>query len=116
MIKEDNEFILAAFDVFKSDKDQENLLDTLQRIVNKYKKMGITNSSVIASGFYMNSSNEVDLSRPNRNVFRDARPQTRKGNFSSEDDNMVRRFESSNPFKSVTKEVDNPEFNEFDAD
>ncbi len=31
-----NEFLLAAYDVFKSDKDQENLLDTLLRIIKKY--------------------------------------------------------------------------------
>ena len=29
LMKEENEFVLAAFDLFKSDKDQENLVDTL---------------------------------------------------------------------------------------
>lgn len=37
LVRDENEYILAAFDVFKSDKDQENLLDTLQRIIKKYR-------------------------------------------------------------------------------
>ena len=38
LIKENNEFMLAAIDLFKSDKDQENLLDTIQRIVKREKQ------------------------------------------------------------------------------
>lgn len=53
LITDENEFVLAAFDVFESDRDQENLLDTLLRIVEKYKKMGLSKNSVIASSFYI---------------------------------------------------------------
>ena len=42
LIEDENEFVLSAFDVFESDKDQENLLDTLLRIVGKYKRMGLS--------------------------------------------------------------------------
>jgi hypothetical protein len=52
LIEYENEFVLSAFDVFESDQDQENLLDTLLRIVAKYKRMGITKDSVPAAGFY----------------------------------------------------------------
>jgi hypothetical protein len=37
LINEENEFVLSCFDVFDSDRDYENLIDSLQRIVNKYK-------------------------------------------------------------------------------
>ena len=37
LIHEENEFVLSNFDVFESDKDQENLIDSLQRIIYKYK-------------------------------------------------------------------------------
>lgn len=33
LIQKEDEFVMAAFDLFESDKDQENLLDTLIRIV-----------------------------------------------------------------------------------
>ena len=33
LIQEENEFILSCFDVFDSDKDHENLIDSLQRIL-----------------------------------------------------------------------------------
>ena len=38
LIMKEDEFVMAAFDLFESDKDQENLLDTLIRIVRKHKK------------------------------------------------------------------------------
>jgi hypothetical protein len=37
LINEENEFVLSCFDVFDSDRDYENLIDSLQRILNKYK-------------------------------------------------------------------------------
>ncbi len=52
LIEDENEFVLSAFDVFESDGDQENLLDTLLRIVAKCKRMGISRNSVPATGFY----------------------------------------------------------------
>ena len=52
LIQDENEFILSTFDVFESDKDHENLIDTLQRILDKSKAMGIHLQSVTASSFY----------------------------------------------------------------
>ena len=52
LIEDENEFVLSAFDVFESDKDQENLLDTLLRIVAKFKRLGISKDSVTAAAFY----------------------------------------------------------------
>ncbi len=52
LIEDENEFVLSAFDVFESDRDQENLLDTLLRIVAKCKRMGMSKDSVTATGFY----------------------------------------------------------------
>jgi len=52
LIEDENEFVLSAFDVFESDKDQENLLDTLTRIVAKFKRLGISKDSVTAASFY----------------------------------------------------------------
>ena len=52
LIEDENEFVISAFDVFESDNDTENLLDTLLRIVEKYRGMGISRNSVTATGFY----------------------------------------------------------------
>ena len=41
LIQEENEFVLSCFDVFDSDKDHENLIDSLQRILDKSKSMGL---------------------------------------------------------------------------
>jgi len=38
--------MLSAFDVFESDKDHENLIDSLQRILEKSKQMGVQLQSV----------------------------------------------------------------------
>ena len=46
LIQDENEFILSTFEVFESDKDHENLIDTLQRILDKSKTMGIHLQSV----------------------------------------------------------------------
>jgi len=37
LIEEENEFVFSAFDVFESDRDQEELVDSLQRAITKYK-------------------------------------------------------------------------------
>lgn len=34
LIEKEDEFVMAAFDLFEADRDQENLLDTLIRIVS----------------------------------------------------------------------------------
>ena len=52
LAEDENEFLISAFDVFESDKDNENLIDTLIRIVEKYKKMGISKNFVTPSTFY----------------------------------------------------------------
>jgi hypothetical protein len=40
LIQEENEFVLSCFEVFDSDKDHENLIDSLQRILKQSKAMG----------------------------------------------------------------------------
>ena len=52
LVEDENEFVMASFDVFESDMDNENLLDTLKRIVKKYNRMGLSKNSVKAGGFY----------------------------------------------------------------
>lgn len=39
MIEDQNEFVLSAFDVYSSDQDHENLIDSLRRIVDKQRLM-----------------------------------------------------------------------------
>ena len=52
LIQEENEFVLSSFDVFESDKDHENLIDSLTRIIEKSKQMGINGQSLQANSFY----------------------------------------------------------------
>eukprot|EP00347_Sterkiella_histriomuscorum_P013336 403365107 len=52
LIHEENEFILSCFDVFESDKDHDNLIDSLHRILEKSKAMGLHANSMTASSFY----------------------------------------------------------------
>ena len=52
LIQEENEFILSCFDVFESDKDHDNLIDSLKRILEKSKAMGLHRGSMMASSFY----------------------------------------------------------------
>ena len=37
LIDKEDEMLMAAFDLFESDRDQENLLDTLIRLINHSK-------------------------------------------------------------------------------
>lgn len=64
LIEYENEFVLSAFDVFESDQDQENLLDTLLRILAKFKRMGITKDSVTTAGFYDGGILQPEIPRP----------------------------------------------------
>lgn len=58
LIGEENEFVFAAFDVFVSDRDEEELLDSLVRCVYKYKNRNKPNLKIISAGqFYPNSKN-----------------------------------------------------------
>ena len=52
LIHEENEFVMSAFDVFEADKDTENLVDSLFRILEKSKAMGLHLHSVTASSFF----------------------------------------------------------------
>lgn len=52
LIQEENEFVLSCFDVFDSDKDHENLIDSLQRILDKSKAMGFLHRKITPSAFY----------------------------------------------------------------
>lgn len=58
LIHDENEFILSTFDVFDSDQDHENLIDSLMRIIEKSKTMGLHLQSVTATSFY---NNEGDI-------------------------------------------------------
>ena len=50
LIGEENEFVYAAFDVFVSDRDEEELLDSLVRCVYKYKNRNKPNLKIISAG------------------------------------------------------------------
>ena len=38
LVGEENEFVFSAYDVYESDKDQNELIDSLIRAINKRKK------------------------------------------------------------------------------
>jgi hypothetical protein len=38
LVEYDNEFILGTFEVYEEDNDMENLIDSIKRLLNKYKK------------------------------------------------------------------------------
>lgn len=57
LIQEENEFVLSCFDVFDSDKDHENLIDSLSRILDKSKSMGLQHQKIMPSAFYQNYEN-----------------------------------------------------------
>jgi hypothetical protein len=52
LINEENEFVLSCFDVFDSDKDHENLIDSLQRILDKYKLNGFQFQRITPNSFF----------------------------------------------------------------
>ena len=62
LIAQENEFVFSAFDVFESDKDQEELMDSLMRAVTKYKRKPKEQTS---AGFYAAPSEE-DRKKPRR--------------------------------------------------
>jgi len=78
LIEYENEFVLSAFDVFESDQDQENLLDTLLKIIAKFKRMGVNKDSVSAAGFYDGGILQPEIPRPmeTRGKARRSRPFT----------------------------------------
>lgn len=90
LIEDENEFVLSAFDVFESDKDQENLLDTLLRIVGKYKRMGLSKNSVNAAAFY---NGNILIQRPDTRgqskVSAEGKARRTEFPFSSESDSFI---------------------------
>ena len=54
LIQDENELVLAVFDVYESDNNHENLIDSLQRILEKSRAMGIHKQSITATSFYNN--------------------------------------------------------------
>jgi len=59
LILEGDELLYSTFEVFESDRDEEDLLDTLIRIVNRHKRSGKFGSNIYASPFY--SSQKIPL-------------------------------------------------------
>ena len=52
LITEENEFVYSAFDVYESDRDQTELVDSLMRAINKYQKKN--EDSIKSLSFYPN--------------------------------------------------------------
>ena len=52
LIAQENEFVFSAFDVYESDRDQAELVDSLMRAINKYQKKN--EDSIKSSSFYPN--------------------------------------------------------------
>jgi hypothetical protein len=68
LVADENEFIFAAFDVFISDRDTEELLDSLSRAVHKSKQRQKPNLRIISAGqFYPNPRNSPPKSDVARN-------------------------------------------------
>jgi hypothetical protein len=59
LIQFDNEFIIGAFEVYEADNDIENLIDSIKRLVNRYKR----NSSVFLTN-PMDSKKSVQTDKP----------------------------------------------------
>ena len=51
LISEENEFVFSAFDVYESDKDQGELVDSLMRAINKNRR---DQESIRSNSFYPN--------------------------------------------------------------
>jgi len=119
LYKENNEFVLAAFDLFKSDKDQEDLLDTLQRIVKRHKQQ---ENEFVPSSQNMNPSSFYILENADRPATRGIGRESRKFNnpknhhFSSEDDKLIwgPGLKIHQKFENVIEEQKS--LAEFDAD
>ncbi|CAG9321249.1 unnamed protein product [Blepharisma stoltei] len=53
LITSENEFVFSAFDVFESDRDQEELVDSLMRAIQKFKKQDAL-ETLPSTSFYPN--------------------------------------------------------------
>mmetsp|Transcript_21970 Transcript_21970/g.40102 ORF Transcript_21970/g.40102 Transcript_21970/m.40102 type:complete len:467 (-) Transcript_21970:91-1491(-) len=90
LIAEENEFVFSAFDVFESDRDQAELLDSLMRAIRKYKNTR-TPPVVAPSSFYpdpppIESAEQSDLS--SESLMR--RLHSYEGSFSMTQQGMLR--------------------------
>lgn len=61
LIAEENEFVFSAFDVFESDRDQTELLDSLMRAIRKYHR---TRSSEVAPSSFYPDPPPIETSEP----------------------------------------------------
>jgi hypothetical protein len=59
LIQYDNEFIMAAYEVYEGDNDLENLIDSIRRLVNRYKR----SSSMINNASPKKSLSEVSTKK-----------------------------------------------------
>jgi hypothetical protein len=59
LISEENEFVFSAFDMFQSDRDTEDLLDSLNRVINKHRQS--FRSSQIRANNYFNSAEDEEI-------------------------------------------------------
>jgi hypothetical protein len=68
LIQFDNEFVLGAFEVYESDKDIENLIDSLRRSIKRYKKPKDSILNLIESKKVSNND-LIDISKKNNFTF-----------------------------------------------
>jgi hypothetical protein len=65
LIGEENEFVFAAFDVFVSDRDEEEFLDTLNRCIAKFHRLRVTEQEPLnTSQFYPSPKNALPTNEP----------------------------------------------------
>lgn len=79
LILEGDELLYSTFEVFESDRDEEDLLDTLIRIVSKYKKMGRFSNDLYASSFY--SSQKFPLVENEQELIKNRREFSQERNY-----------------------------------
>lgn len=65
LIEEENEFVISAFDVYESDSNLQELVDTLKKIVNKAMSQKINQKSNISRLVPQKDNEEIEL--PNNN-------------------------------------------------
>lgn len=65
LVSEENEFVIAAFDVFDSDKDTEELVDTLRALLCKIKSFRTKKNveSLFPEKFLLGRNTNTDLNR-----------------------------------------------------
>lgn len=77
LILEGDELVYSTFEVFEADRDEEDLLDTLIRIVHKYKKLGkFDGNNLYATTFY--SAHKIPLVENDQELFKERKENHRK--------------------------------------